>query len=523
MMKDKETTSAGSAIKQYLINLKQLPGTLRHSIIRHGVAETSRARAQTVFSNIFLHIHSVKVHRFSLRWNYTFGLGIMSASLFFILTVTGLLLMVYYEPSTLHAFNSMKDIIYIVPSGRLVRNVHRWAAHLMVVCVFLHMARVFYTGSYKSGREFNWLVGLLLLVLTLALSFTGYLLPWDQLAYWAVTIGTNIASSPQEVTDALGITERFDVGALQRHLLIGADQIGNNALVRFYFLHCIFLPLLLTIFVAVHVWRVRKDGGLSRPATIDPEWLKGLPENRMAEQTFASPSHKTYSLMAVVKGKRPESNGAPEETVDAMPHAFVREFTAFMFILAVTLALAYFFAAPLKEPANPAVPENPAKAPWYFLGLQELVSYSAFMGGIGIPTIALLGLGLIPYLDRERGRIGHWFENEQGRFVAIWSVMFSALSCVAVLAFTVNFGWLRNWFPAIPQIIITFCNPGTLLVAMFAIWSIATIKRFDSIRIGAIALFTCFLVAFMILTYFATVHRGPNWQFYWWPSLWPGY
>lgn len=510
-----------SGIKQYLTNLKDLPKNLRKSIVRHGIAETSRARAQTVFSNIFLHIHSVKVHRFSLRWNYTFGLGIMSAGSFFTLTVTGLLLMIYYEPSTLHAYNSMKDIMYIVPSGRLVRNVHRWAAHLMVICVFLHMARVFYTGSYKRGREFNWLVGLALLVLTLALSFTGYLLPWDQLAYWAVTIGTNIASSPQEVTDALGITEKIDIGAMQKHLLLGSDQIGNGALVRFYFLHCIFLPMILIVFLAVHVWRVRKDGGLSRPDDIDPKLLTGIPKNEMAEKTFAAQPAKTYSLVAMVKGVRPSSAGAPEETVDAMPHAFVREFTAFMLILAVNLVLAYFSDAPLKEPANPVVPENPAKAPWYFLGLQELVSYSAFMGGIGIPTLALIGLGLIPYLDRDRSGIGKWFENEAGRRVAVWSVVFSTIACVAMLALTINFGWLRNWFPDIPQIVITFINPGTLLALLFACWSLMIIKQMDSIRIGAIALFTCFFISFIILTYFATIHRGPNWEFYWWPSLWP--
>lgn len=518
-MTEKKETS--SAIRQYVANLKRLPATLRSSIVRHGVAETSRARAQTIFNNIFFHVHSVKVHRFSLRWNYTFGLGIMSAGLFFVLTITGLLLMVYYEPTTQHAYNSMKDIVYIVPSGRLVRNVHRWAAHLMVICVFLHMARVFYTGSYKRGREFNWLVGLTLLVLTLALSFTGYLLPWDQLAYWAVTIGTNIASSPQEITDALGITEKIDIGSLQKRLLLGSDQIGNGALVRFYFLHCILLPMLLTLFVAVHVWRVRKDGGLSRPDEIQPQWLTGLPKNTLAESTFGSGSLKTYSLVALVKGRRTSGDGVPEHTVDAMPHAFVREFTAFMLILAVNMILAYFFDAPLKEPANPVVPENPAKAPWYFLGLQELVSYSAFMGGIGIPTIALLGLGLIPYLDRDRAGIGRWFENEIGRRVAIWSVVFSAISCIAMLAFTINLGWLRNWFPNIPQIVITAVNPGTLLVFLFAMWSLLIIKRLDSIRIGAIALFTCFFVAFIILTYFATVHRGPNWDFYWRPSLWP--
>ena len=506
-------------LRQYLANLRQLPANLRRSIVRHGAAETSRARAQTVFNNIYLHIHSVKVHRFSLKWSYTFGLGVMSAALFFILTLTGLLLMVYYEPSTAQAYNSMKDIVYIVPAGRLVRNVHRWAAHLMVVVVFLHMARVFYTAAYKRNREFNWLVGLVLLVLTLALSFTGYLLPWDQLAYWAVTIGVNIASSPQEVTDALGITEIVDLGSLQRRLLLGSDEVGNSALVRFYFLHCIFLPLAMAMFVAVHIWRVRKDGGLSRPDSIDPAQLAGLPTP--PEPVLKPGSRKTYNLVALVRGRPTHGTGDVDESVDSFPHAFVREFAAFMLILGCTLVLAYFFDAPLKEPANPAVPENPAKAPWYFLGLQELVSYSAFMGGIGIPTIALLGLGLIPYLDRGGAGFGVWFGGESGRRAAIWSVAFSTACCVGLLVLTIQLGWLRNWFPDIPQIVITAINPGTLLVVLFALWSILAMKRTESIRVGAVVLFTCFLISFIILTYFATIHRGPNWEFFWWPSMWP--
>jgi len=143
------------------------------------------------------------------------------------------------------------------------------------------------------------------------------------------------------------------------------------------------------------------------------------------------------------------------------------------------------------------------------------------MGGIGIPTVALIGLGLIPYLDRSKKAIGIWFENEMGRRVAVLSVVFSTICCVAMLTLTVSFGWLRDWFRDIPQIVITFINPGTILVVLFAGWSLVVIRKGNSIRIGAISLFTCFFIAFIILTYFATVHRGPNWQFYWWPSQWP--
>ena len=522
MNEERKIDSAVSALSQYFQNLKQFPQNFLASVARHGALDSSRARAQAVFSNVFLHVHSAKVHRFSLRWNYTFGLGIMCVSLFAILIITGLLLMIYYRPDTQHAYNSMKDLIYIVPSGRLVRNVHRWGAHLMVIAVFLHMARVFYTSSYKKGREFNWVIGLVLFIFTLALSFTGYLLPWDQLAYWATTIGANIAASPRELTDALHLTWIFDIGTLQKRLLLGADSIGNDALIRFYFLHSVFLPLLLTLFLMVHLWRIRKDGGLSRPDVIDSRLLEGLPENTMAQKTFAAKSKKTYNLVAMVRGKRISfDDDSPENLVDTIPHALTYEFVAFMFILAITIVLSYFFDAPLKEPANPILPENPAKAPWYFLGLQELVSYSAFMGGIGIPTIAIVGLALIPYIDRTEGSVGKWFENKSGLRLTLWSALFATVSCVAMLTITVNFGWFRNWFPQIPQLVIIVVNPGTILVLLFSIWSIFTIKIFDSIRFGAIALFTCFFVSFIILTYFASIHRGPNWGFYWWPSLWP--
>jgi len=170
---------------------------------------------------------------------------------FVILTVTGILLMIYYKPTTALAYQSIKDLHFIVPTGRGIRNLHRWVAHLMVVAVFLHMARVFYTSSYKRPREFNWVVGLGLLVLTLGLSFTGYLLPWDQLAYWAITVGTNIASYAPVA------------GPAAREILLGGIEVGQNALIRFYTLHIAVLPVLMILLISLHVWRVRKDGGLA--------------------------------------------------------------------------------------------------------------------------------------------------------------------------------------------------------------------------------------------------------------------
>lgn len=254
-----------SALKTYMENLRRTPARLRESLFRHDRPDTDRARSQAVFANLFLHLHSTRIRERNLQFWTTCGLGTAALASFILLTVTGILLMIYYKPTTDMAYQSIKDIHFIVPTGLFIRNIHRWAAHLMVILVFLHMARVFYTSAYKNPREFNWLIGMALLVLTLGLSFTGYLLPWDQLAYWAITIGSNIAQSPRELTDALGMTAFFDPGGLQKRLLLGADNVGQEALTRFYLLHVIVLPLFMAGLIGVHFWRVRKDGGLASP------------------------------------------------------------------------------------------------------------------------------------------------------------------------------------------------------------------------------------------------------------------
>jgi quinol-cytochrome oxidoreductase complex cytochrome b subunit len=336
------------------------------------------------------------------------------------------------------------------------------------------------------------------------------------LAYWAITIGANIASSPREVTDAIGITAWFDPGTFQKQLLLGANYVGQESLIRFYVLHVAVLPLLISAFMGLHFWRVRKDGGLSRDET------KPAPPARIGDrdvEVFAPT--KTYGLMAVVRGRTPVVGRSPEGSVSSWPNLLWAEMAAFMFTIAVTLVLSYFFDAPLKEMANPAIPENPAKAPWYFLGLQELVSYSAFMGGVGIPSIVLIGLGLIPYLDRDPRGVGVWFGGPAGRRTFWQSLAYGLSSVLGLLALTVNFGWLRTWFPTIPQIAIIILNPATVIVAMYSAWSLWVLRRTGSIRMSAVALFTCFLAGFVVLTAMGSIFRGPNWHFYWWPSQWP--
>jgi quinol-cytochrome oxidoreductase complex cytochrome b subunit len=227
------------------------------SIYRKGYRDTSRDRALAAMNNVLYHLHPVKVKRHGLKLTYTYCLGGTSFFLFILETITGIFLMFFYRPAAGSgqelAYADMRQIIAGVYFGDLVRNMHRWGAHLMVFSVFLHMARVFYHGAYKPPREFNWVVGVILLLLTLLLSFTGYLLPWDQLAIWAVTVGTEMA----------GFTPVF--GQQVQFVLLGGAVVGPETLLRWYVLHVLALPFILVIFLAVHFWRIRKDGGISGP------------------------------------------------------------------------------------------------------------------------------------------------------------------------------------------------------------------------------------------------------------------
>ena len=221
------------------------------SFFRHGWPDNPLDRSLVMTTNIFFHLHPVKVSRKSLKVSYSMGLGVLTAVVFLELALTGLLLMFYYVPSIERAFVDITRLQTEIPLGQLLRNMHRWGAHLMVITTVLHMVRVFYTGAYKPPREFNWVVGVVLLILTLGASFTGYLLPWDQLSYWAITVGTSVASYEPLM------------GATIKQMLLGGPEVGQEALTRFYALHIMLIPLLLGLLISLHVWRVRKDGGLA--------------------------------------------------------------------------------------------------------------------------------------------------------------------------------------------------------------------------------------------------------------------
>jgi quinol-cytochrome oxidoreductase complex cytochrome b subunit len=406
------------------------------SVVRRDPLETDKGKSELVFLNVWLHIHPAKVRKEHLRLKHTWYLGFITFFLFIILVTTGVALMFYYRPHPPQAYQDMKDLQFAVFLGTFLRNMHRWAAHGMVICVFLHMCRVFYTGSYKRPRQFNWVIGVVLLLLTLGLSFTGYLLPWDQLAFWAITVGTNIGSYAPLV------------GAKVRELLLGGHTVGEAALLRFYVLHVAVLPSLVALLTMVHFWRVRKDGGLSRPVwKLKKE--KGADLVKLGEpaevaaplMATAAAADKTYGLMEVVTGKpifETLTEEEEEDTVFSYPYAFFREGVALAATVVTVMAVSLFWNAPLEQMANPSKTPNPAKAPWYFLGLQELVSHSALLGGVVAPALMVLALIAIPYLDPNPSR------RPADRRWAIWAFTVFVIANVVLIVIGTFFrgpGW----------------------------------------------------------------------------------
>jgi quinol-cytochrome oxidoreductase complex cytochrome b subunit len=419
--------------------------------------------------------------------------------------------MFLYVPSVERAYWSIKDLEFAISFGWLLRRIHRISAHLMVAVVFLHMFRVFLTGAYKAGhvvqsnRPFNWVLGVILLVLTLFLSFTGYLLPWDQLAYWAITVGTGIAASVPVVGERI------------RQFLLGGTVIGQPTLIRFYVLHCVFLPLILFGIAIWHMWRIRKDGGLA----ITEQVREGAQDREPATPR----SSKTYSILGIASGTTVQVSDPTtlneENSVPSTPFLTVRLLLVTLATFASCLILALIFGAPLEEAANPEVTPNPAKAPWYFLGLQELVGYSALVGGVVVPAVVIVGLAMIPFLDKEQKGIGFWFTDTDGRRWGILGFVFGLLA-TAVCVTTALLLPLRDILSGIEsQLFFDLLNPATLLVALFVGFYFIIQRASGSRRSAAIGTFCAFIIAFILLTYTGTALRGPNWEFYFPWQAWP--
>ncbi len=375
--------------------------------------ETEREASDSTVRNFILHWFPAKVTTKSISFSYSMVLGTIILALFVILTITGLILMFLYVPSVERAYWSIKDLNFVVSYGWFIRDLHRVAAHLMVAAVFLHLMRVFLTGAYKhsekivgSYRPLNWWIGISLLLVTMVLSYTGYLLPWDQLALWAITIGDHIALSAPLVGSAIS------------KILIGGTIIDQNTLIRWYVAHVFLLPVIIFLLILWHMWRIRKDGGLAGVEALGTERI-------MQDKVVAK--GKTYSLMGIVTGITPtitqyRVRGA---SVNASPYLTRRIIMIFILVTAITMGLALFIKAPLEEAASLMWTPNPAKAPWYFLWLQELVADTTIrtrsftisgglIGGILIPTVLLAFAVAWPLMDKSPDEaIGVWFHKSR--------------------------------------------------------------------------------------------------------------
>ena len=377
---------------------------VRASVFRTGWPQDDRERLKAMHTSIVLHLHPGKVRVGSLELRATWAMGFVSLVLFILLTATGVYLMFYYFPYPEVAYRSMKDLAFVVPFGKLTRNLHRWAAHAMVITVTVHMLRVFLMGGHKTPREANWVAGVVLWFLTLALSFTGYLLPWDQLAFWAVTVGANMMGAIPWL------------GEPMRQLVLGDAVVGEAALLRFYVLHCVLLPLVLGGLAAFHIYRVRKDGGL------------------IGSEHGAA--------------KKKEGEKAGPRLTHAWPHLVYRELVIAIAVTAVLAAFSLWVDAPLEPQADRTRTPNPAKAPWYFLGVQELAHYSAFWGGVFIPAAVVIGLCLLPYFDRKIAAPGLTFPRERRLACSLFVLLLVFMAATTVIGtYFRGPGWAFMFWP----------------------------------------------------------------------------
>jgi quinol-cytochrome oxidoreductase complex cytochrome b subunit len=428
-----------------------------------------RERMWVVVNNFILHLRPVKLPAKSLRYTHTFGLGGMSAVLFVLLAATGILLMFVYEPSPERAYDSIVGLQNQVFFGKLVRNIHHWSANFLIVIVVLHLLRVYFSGGYHGPRQFNWVIGLALLFGVIASNFTGYLLPWDQLSYWAITISTSmIAYVPF-------------IGEWLQSVIRGGPEIGSATLISFYTFHTTVVPVLLVTFMGWHFWRVRKAKGVVVP-----------------------------------RAPQEESEDQPE-TVLYVPHLLLREFVVALVLVACVLTISIFANAPLGEAANPGMSPNPAKAPWYFVGIQELLlHFHPLFAVVIIPTTAALALLLIPYLNYTDDTAGVWFMSQRGRRLAAIAAITGLL--VTPSWIVLDELWLdpSGWLPGVPPAISNGLLPVVVLAGAFLGFGMFLRNKYAASRDEIIqASFVLLFVAFTVLTATGVWFRGPGMALTW--------
>jgi len=437
------------------------PGT------HHGPVD--REHYRQFFNGLLLHFRPRAVPERTLRFTLTWGLGGMALVLVSILFLTGLMLKFTYHPVPDRAYESIVRLQNVVYFGQLIRNIHHWSGNALLLVVLLHFLRVFFSGAFHSGRQFNWILGLVMFLLTLASNFTGYLLPWDQLAFWAVTICTGML----EYIPGIGI-------GLQK-LIRGGTDIGPASLSIFYAIHTAIIPAGLIILMPFHFWRVRKARGLVIPRKPDDD---------------------------------PQDRG---ESVSTIPDLIVRELVVASVLIALILLFSILFNAPLEAKANPGFSPNPTKAPWYFAGLQELLlHFHPLFAVLVIPAVILGLLFLLPYLRYDADSAGVWFVSDQGRKTAVIAAVVAAiLTSLGIVAdeYMIDFA---SWMPAVPPVISNGLLPAALVLLFISGFYGWIKKNYSATNNEAVqAVFVLLLTAFVILTVTGIWFRGQGMALIW--------
>ena len=413
--------------------------------------------------NFILHLHPVKVRKASLKFSLTFGLGGMAAVLFLIQVFTGVLLRFTYSPTAGNAYDSILAIQRDILFGQLVRNIHHWSGILFVVIAFLHLLRTFYTGAFYPDRKWNWVIGISLMVLVIFANFTGYLLPWDQLAYWAVTVSTSMLNYFPVVGEQL------------TNFIRGGQNVSDSTLLIFYNFHTAILPLAIVILMVFHFWKVRKNNGVV------------VPED------------------------------AGREMVPSNPDLVSKELVVALSLIAFVLVLSILFNAPLQERADPALSPNPAKAPWYFMGIQELLlHFHPFFGAILIPLMFLTAMIWLPFLNYPKKYQGIWFFNAKGRKLAWVALITATLFVIAGILLDEYFLDFESWLKNIPPVISNGLIPFVLVSVVIAIIVFIIKKKYKPGKSELILFIFSFIIAsYAVLTIIGVWFRGPGMKLMW--------
>ena len=429
-------------------------------------------RNRFLANSLLLHLRPARVPLRAIRFTHTFGLGGMAMVLILLLMASGLLMGFVYDPSPERAYRSILVLQEDLLFGRLIRGIHYWSANLLVIVAGLHLLRVFLTGAFHGPRRSNWLIGLGLLFSILLSAFTGYLLPWDQLSFWAITVSTEM------------LTYVPVVGENLKYMILGGEGIGASTAVVFYTTHSTVIPIALILLMTWHIWRVRLAGGVVLPTARD-------------------------------------APRGDDEYVPFIPDLLAREVAVALALIALVVVLAIVFGAPLGEPANPGLSPNPAKAPWYFLGVQELLfHFHPLFAVVVIPLLFIVALVAIPFFRYEHHAAGDWFLTPQGkRLAAIAATVGTVVAPLLILIDEYAVG-PEGWLPGMPPVISQGAAPTLLTLLSLAAFHWFTRKRLAASQNETVqALFVLLVVCFLVLTVTGIWFRGEGMALVWpWQS-----